>query len=75
MPGTGEEQGDKGNQLMCKISTERVNAAQMDEVAQILHVALEEKDSTGIRACLGGVGREGTKRKFFYHPYFKISFL
>lgn len=76
MPGTGGgEQGDKGKQLVCKISRERVKAAQMDEVAQILHIALEEKNSTGIRACLG-VGRgERTKRIFFYHAYFKINFL
>lgn len=77
MPGTGEgEQGDKGKQLVCKISTERVNAAQMDEVAQILHIAPEEKDSMGIRACQGqGGGGNDTKKDIFYHAYFKINFL
>lgn len=70
------EQGDKGKQLVCKISRERLKAAQMDEAAQIPHVALEGKESTGIGACLGvRRGGEGTKKIFFYHAYFKINFL
>lgn len=54
-----------------------MNAAQMDEVAQILHIAPGEKDSMGIRACQGqgGGGNDTKKDIFFYHAYFKINFL
>lgn len=60
MPGReAGEQGDKENQVGCKIKAERVNAAQMGEVAQILQVAPGEKLRTQ------SLSRGEGKKKFF----------